>query len=65
MDIAAMSTMLSQAKLQQQVSVSVMKMAMDNGKEANQQLLDMLEVNNQISKQSLDPNLGKIIDIKI
>ncbi|MCR1971701.1 YjfB family protein [Clostridium cochlearium] len=32
MDIAAMSTMMSQAKVQQQASLSVMKMAMDAGK---------------------------------
>lgn len=65
MDIAAMSTILSQAKIQQQASISVMKMAMDNGQQTNQLLKDMLKVNKNITKQSLDPNLGRVLDIRI
>ncbi|MDK2804613.1 MAG: hypothetical protein PWR23_1621 [Peptostreptococcaceae bacterium] len=40
MDIAAMSTMMSQAKVQQQASISVMKMAMDAGQT---QMNDMVQ----------------------
>lgn len=42
MDIAALSTSLSMAKLQQSVEVSVLKKAMDSQGQAALQLLDTL-----------------------
>ncbi|TYQ15023.1 UNVERIFIED_CONTAM: putative motility protein YjfB-like [Acetivibrio alkalicellulosi] len=65
MDIAAMSTMLSQSQIRQQASLSVLKMAMDAGKS---QIQDMAQTINQSTKQmeqAAKPNLGKNIDICI
>ena len=62
MDIAALSTMLSQMQVQQQASLSVTKMAMDTGKT---QATDMLQMMLQDSNQAVDPNLGRMIDIKL
>lgn len=58
MDIAAMSTMLNQAKVQQQASISVMKMAMDTGETQMNELVKTME-------QSVNPNLGKNLDISL
>lgn len=65
MDIAAMSTMLSQANLQQQVSISVMKMAMDAAKVQAVDLTQMLQESTKAMELSVNPHLGTNIDIKI
>ena len=57
MDIAALSMGLSQMKLANEVSVSVMKLAMDTGQS---QMDDMVKV----MEQSVNPNLGGNLDIK-
>lgn len=58
MDIAAMSTILSQVKVQQQVGISVIKMAMDTGETQVNELAKMME-------QSVNSNLGKNLDISL
>ena len=65
MDIAALSMNLSQMKVAQEASVSVMKMAMDVAKEQSIDLAKMLETTTQIMEQSVNPHIGKNIDIKI
>lgn len=56
MDIAALSTSMSQSKVMEQASISVMKMAMDTGKENSQAMTDMIE-------KSASPNLGQHLDV--
>lgn len=58
MDIAALSTGLSQMKVAQEASVSVLKMAMDTAKGQSLDLAKMLE-------QSVNPHIGGNIDISI
>ncbi len=58
MDIAALSTSMSQAALAQQVSVSVLSMAKGQAELQGQNLIQMME-------KSIDPNLGKKLDISI
>lgn len=58
MDIAAMSIGLNQMKVAQEVSVSVMKMAMDTGKEQSKDLAKLME-------QSVNPHIGGTVDIKL
>ncbi|QQY80070.1 putative motility protein YjfB-like [Keratinibaculum paraultunense] len=65
MDIAALSMNLSQMKVAQEASVSVMKMAMDLAKVQFIDLANMLKVNTQIMEQSVNSHIGKNIDIKI
>lgn len=65
MDIAALSMGLSQMKIAQQASVSVLKMAMDTAKVQAIDLTKMLEENTKIMEQSVNPNLGGNIDIRL
>ncbi len=65
MDIAALSMNISQMKVAQQASISVLKMAMDTSKVQAVDLTQMLEANTKIMEQSINPNLGKNIDIKL
>lgn len=58
MDIAALSMGLSQMKIAQEASMSVMKIAMDTAKSQSSDLTKMME-------QSVAPNVGKNIDIKL
>ncbi|WP_132995187.1 YjfB family protein [Sporanaerobacter acetigenes] len=58
MDIAALSMGLSQMKVAQEASVSVLKMAMDTAKGQSLDLAKMLE-------QSVNPHVGGNIDISI
>lgn len=58
MDIAAMSTVMSQSSLSQAVSLKVLNLAKDSAVQQGQQLVQMMN-------QSLDPNLGNSIDIKV
>lgn len=57
MDIAALSMVMSQSKVQQSAGIAVMKMAMDTGKENATQMTDMM------GNSSVDPNLGNQIDV--
>lgn len=65
MDIAAMSIMLSQAKVQQQASISVMKMAMDTSKVQRNDMVQMVQENTKMMEQSIQPHLGKNIDVQV
>lgn len=58
MDIAALSMGLSQMKVAQQASVSVMKMAMET---SEVQMDNMM----QVMEQSVQPHVGASIDIKL
>jgi Putative motility protein len=57
-DIAALSVGMNQSQIQQQASLSVMKIAMNTAEQNNVDLTKMLE-------QSLQPHLGSQIDIKL
>lgn len=65
MDIAAMSMMLSQAKVMQQANISVMRMAMDNGQQRVTDMLAMMGANTQIMEQSINPHIGGTIDVRV
>lgn len=56
MDIEAMSVCMHQAALQNAVSISVMKLAMNTRDEVATQMTDM------ISNMAVDPNRGTNID---
>lgn len=59
MDIAALSIVMNQSKVQQDAGIAVMKMAMDSGKETAAQMIEMIET------VAVDPNRGRHIDIKV
>ena len=66
MDIAALSMGLSQMKVAQQASISVMKMAMDTAKGQASDLASMLENSTtKVSDNSLTPHLGRNIDTNV
>jgi putative motility protein YjfB-like len=58
MDIAALSTSLSQGKIMSQVNISLSKMGMDLAKQQGQALTKLME-------SSVNPNIGANIDIKL
>lgn len=58
MDIAALSTQLSQANLKQDVSISLMKMVKDQTSVQTEALTKLMET-------SAQPHLGGNVDIKI
>ena len=58
MDIAALSMVMSQANVQQNAGIAVMKMAMDTGKENASQMTDM------IKNIAVDPNVGQNLDTR-
>ncbi len=58
MDIAALSMGLSQANLMSSVNLSVLSMSMDTVEEAGDAMIKMME-------QSVTPELGQSIDIKL
>ena len=65
MDIAALSMGLSQMKVAQQDSASVLKMAMDNMKGQGVDLTKMMEANTKIMEQSVNPYIGRNVDITL
>ena len=58
MDIAALSMSLSQMKVANQASISVLKLTMDT---AQQQMEDMTK----IMEQSVNPHVGSNLDLKL
>ena len=64
MDIAALSTSLNNIKLNQQIDVSVLKMAMDSSEVQSAELLKMLEANTQIMEQMMNQHLGGSVDVR-
>ena len=65
LNIAALSMGLSQMKVAQEASVSVLKMAMDSMKVQSVDLTKMLEVNTKMMEQSVNPYAGGNIDISL
>ena len=57
MDIAALSMIMSQSRVQESAGIAVMKMAMNTGKENATQITEM------INNSAVDPNLGNHIDV--
>ncbi|MBP1931460.1 YjfB family protein [Ammoniphilus resinae] len=64
MDIAALSISLSQAKIMQEASTSVMKMAMDTAKTNAANLTDMLGQTKAV-EQAMQPHLGSQLDVRL
>lgn len=64
MDIAALSIMLNQGKLQQQLGVSVMKMAMGVAADQSNSLVQMANDTSKAMESSVQPYLGTMIDIQ-
>lgn len=58
MDIAALSIVMSQSKVQESAGLAVMKMAMNTGKETANGVTEMLK------NAAVDPNLGNRLDAK-
>jgi Putative motility protein len=58
MNIAALSVFKNQSQIQQQASLSVMKMAMNTTEQNSVALTKLLE-------QSVQPHLGSSIDLKL
>lgn len=69
MDIAALSMGLSQMKLQNEVSTSVMKMAMDAQGGGMEKLmnesLEAMDASQKMMEQSLAPHIGGSLDVKL
>lgn len=65
MDIAALSMVLSQGKVQQQAGLSVMKMAMDVATENGNSVAVMASDMSKAMESSVQPNLGANIDIQV
>ncbi|RQN12309.1 putative motility protein [Clostridium butyricum] len=58
MDIASLSMVMSQSRVQQSAGISVMKLAMDTGKETATQMTEMMK------NIAVDPNLGQHLDVR-
>ncbi|MFB5660992.1 YjfB family protein [Alteribacillus sp. HJP-4] len=66
MDIAAMSMAMSQGKVKQQASLSVMKKAMDTGEQQSEFMNKMLASSGtQAVQQAAEPHKGASFDISI
>jgi hypothetical protein len=57
-DIAALSIVMNQSKVQQEAGMAVMKMAMNGEKETASQITEMM------SNMSVDSNLGSNVDFR-
>ena len=64
MDIAALSMGMSQVNLMQQVDLSLVKMAMETGSAQVDGLMEMIEPLDQVVP-SPDPNIGRLLDVKV
>lgn len=58
MDIAAMSTIMAQSNIKQLAGIALTKKVMDIAEVQNTNMIKMME-------QSVNPNLGSNIDIKL
>ncbi|WP_068676395.1 YjfB family protein [Oceanobacillus sp. Castelsardo] len=66
MDIALMSMALSQGQVQQQASLSVMKMAMGNAEQKGEAIQKLLSSGDVAAIQrAAQPHLGGNIDVKL
>jgi hypothetical protein len=57
MDIGALSMVLSQSRVQENVGIAVMKMAMDTGKGNADSITEILK------NVAVDPNIGNNLDV--
>jgi hypothetical protein len=57
MDIAELSMIMSQSRVQQSAGIAVMKIAMDTGKENATQMAEI------IKNSAVDQNLGQHLDV--
>ncbi|AIF44381.1 YjfB family protein [Virgibacillus sp. SK37] len=65
MDVALMSMALSQGKVQQQASLSVMKMAMGDAKQEGAAMRELLGTTDASTIQrAAQPHIGGNVDIK-
>ena len=64
MDIAAMSILLSQGKIQQQAGLSVMKLAMDTSKTQGDKLASLIGETAKALELSVQPHLGASVDVR-
>ncbi|MGW5887016.1 YjfB family protein [Priestia megaterium] len=66
MDIALTSMSLSQGKVQQQASLSVMKIAMGNAEQQGEAVKELISTSNvKALQQAAQPHLGGNIDWKL
>lgn len=65
MDVVALSMGLSQIKVAQQANISLLKMAMNTSENQAIDLIQMLELSTKEMEQSVNPHLGKNIDISL
>ncbi|MEH7440678.1 YjfB family protein [Neobacillus drentensis] len=66
MDIALMSMALNQGKVQQQASLSVIKMAIGNAEQQGEAIQKLMSTNNVAAIQhTAQPHLGGNIDLKV
>lgn len=63
MAIAGLAMNMQTARLQQSVSMAIMKKQLDTTQESAQGLIDMLAASNQAMEQSVTPHLGSRMDI--
>jgi len=59
MDIVALSTGLSQQRVQQEAAIQVQKMALDGAKDQGSATVRLLES----AKAITDPSLGNVVDV--
>ena len=64
MDIAALSIVLNQNKVQEQVGLSVMKMAMDVASNQSDSLNSLAGLETKAMESSVQPFLGANLDIQ-
>lgn len=65
MDIAALSMGLSQMKVAQEASVSVLKMAMDTAKVQSVDMVQLIKSSTKAMESSVSPYIGGNIDISL
>lgn len=65
MDIAGLSVAMSMGKVQQQAAISVTKLAMDSAKTTGDMVTQLAASVTKPMEQSVNPNLGQSIDIRV
>ncbi|HHT04686.1 MAG TPA: putative motility protein [Hydrogenispora sp.] len=65
MDIARMSTQMSQINLQYQVSVAILKMAMEGVTAQTGDLVETMDESTVDLERSVQPHLGQNIDVVV
>lgn len=63
MDIAGLSTALSQTRIQSDVGVAMLSKALDTNEEMGSSLISMME--RSAMEQSVTPHIGSTIDLSV